>query len=133
MLDAIISRPTTRYPLLQSCSKSNVINCTKIYGGSLHHAWFSMVTQDKLKCSRPLNPWPWVLKVGSATPNGVASCLRWGRKDPLGFAGVAQSKSKRSKMCNFMLTDLSYVRSHIVDNLPFCSLDPYLLGHGVAK
>ena len=34
-----------------------------------------------------------------------------------------------------MLTGLSYVQSHrpIVDKLLFCSLDPYLLGRGVAK
>ena len=32
-----------------------------------------------------------------------------------------------------MLSGLPYVQSHIVDNLLFCSLDPYLLGRGVAK
>ena len=32
-----------------------------------------------------------------------------------------------------MLTRLSYVNSHIVDNLLFCSLEPYLLGRGVEK
>ena len=53
----------------------------------------------------------------SATPDGAADC----------FGGVARIDWAR------MLYGLSYAQSHIVDNLLYCSLDPPLLGRGVAK
>ena len=39
----------------------------------------------------------WVLKLGTATPNGVASCLRLGRKDRLGSLGSRSQNAIKAK------------------------------------
>ena len=70
---------------------------------------------------------------------------KWGRRPQMGsqavLDGVARMgwgravkmQLKQNLNVNSMLTGLSYVNSQTVDNLMFCSLDPYLLCRVVAK